>query len=130
MAERALQAEMAHHLGYDKHQVAGHNSGNTRNGTSKKRVQTEQGPIELAIPRDRLAVFEPRFVGKHPRRVGSVSDAIIRLYAYGMSQRDIQDYLPEQYGNAVSPALISHVTDQVMDEVRANEASAASNKHF
>lgn len=119
VAERALQAEMVHHLGYDKHQVIGHNSGNARNGTSKKRVQTEQGPIELDIPRDRLAVFEPRFVGKHQRRVGSVSDAIIRLYAYGMSQRDIQDYLQEQYGNAVSPALISRVTEQVMDEVRA-----------
>lgn len=118
VAERALRAELADHLGYDKHEIKGRNSGNSRNGTSKKQVQTEHGPLEIEIPRDRHAEFEPRFIGKHQRRVGSITDAIIRLYTYGMSQRDIHDYLQETYGNAVSPSLISQVTDQVMDEVQ------------
>lgn len=118
VAERALHAEMSEHLGYDKHESKGRNTGNSRNGTSKKQLQTEHGTLELEIPRDREAEFEPRFIGKHQRRVGSVTDAIIRLYTYGMSQRDIHDYLQETYGNAVSPSLISQVTEQVMDEVQ------------
>ncbi|QGX38418.1 IS256 family transposase [Permianibacter aggregans] len=118
VAERALKAEMEQHLGYDKHAVKGRNSGNSRNGRSTKQVQTEHGPLDIEVPRDRNAEFEPRFIGKHQRRVGSITDAIVRLYSYGMSQRDIHDYLQETYGNAVSPALISQVTEQVMDEVQ------------
>ena len=119
MAERALHAEMAVHLGYDKHAVGGRNSSNSRNGLSAKTRVTEDGPIPLAIPRDRNASFEPRFIGKHQRKLRGVSDEIIELYAHGLSQRDIQSYLEKRYGTEVSPAFISRVTDQVMDEVRA-----------
>ncbi len=119
VAERALHAEMVAHLGYDKHAAAGRNSGNSRNGVSQKTLVTEDGPITLTIPRDRNASFEPRFVGKHQRKLRGVTDEIIELYAYGLSQRDIQSYLEKRYGTEVSPAFISQVTDQVMDEVRA-----------
>jgi transposase-like protein len=119
VAERALKAEMAAHLGYDKHDASGHNSGNSRNGTSHKTLVTESGPIALEIPRDRNASFEPRFVGKHQRKLRGVTDEIIELYAHGMTQRDIQSYLEKRYGTEVSPAFISHVTEQVMDDVRA-----------
>jgi len=122
VAERALQAEMAAHLGYDKHEASGRNSGNSRNGTSSKTLVTERGPIALEIPRDRNASFEPRFIGKHQRKLRGVADEIIELYAYGMSQRDIQSYLEKRYGTEVSPAFISQVTEQVMDEVRAWQA--------
>ena len=118
VAERALQAEMSEHLGYGKHDTKGHHSGNSRNGSSSKQVQTEHGTLDIDIPRDRNADFEPRFIGKHKRRVGSITDAIIRLYTYGMSQCDIHDYLQESYGNTVSPTLVSRVTEQVMDEVQ------------
>ena len=118
VAERALKAEMSEHLGYGKHDTKGRHSGNSRNGSSSKHVQTEHGTLDIDIPRDRNADFEPCFIGKHKRRVGSITDAIIRLYTYGMSQRDIHDYLQETYGNAVSPTLISRVTEQVMDEVQ------------
>lgn len=127
VAERALQAEMTAHLGYEKHDATGRNSGNARNGVSAKTVVTDRGPIEVSIPRDRNARFEPRFIGKHQRKLGSVADEIIELYAYGMSQRDIQSYLEKRYGTDVSPAFISQVTDQVMDDVRAWQSRPLEN---
>jgi putative transposase len=115
--ERALQAEMADHLGYDKGDQAGHGSGNSRNGMSGKSVITNAGPVRLEVPRDRNGTFEPKIVPKRARRLGSVDDMILSLYARGLSTRDIKEHLAEVYGADVSPALVSQVTDVVADEI-------------
>ena len=115
--ERALQTEMTGHLGYDKGDSAGHGSGNSRNGTSGKSVITNSGPVRLNVPRDRNGTFEPKIVPKGQRRLGSVDDMILSLYARGMTTRDIKEHLSEVYGADVSPALISQVTDVVSDEI-------------
>lgn len=115
--ERALQAEMADHLGYEKGDPAGHGSGNSRNGTTSKSVITNSGPVRLDMPRDRNGSFEPKIVSKRQRRLGSVDDMILSLYARGMTTRDIKEHLAEVYGADVSPGLISQVTDVVSDEI-------------
>lgn len=122
VAESALNAEMAAHLGYEKHEVAGRGTGNSRNGNSRKRVLTTTGAVDLEVPRDRSGTFEPRFVRKHQRKMGDFESHIIALYARGMSTRDIQSLLEQQYGIEVSPTFISQVTDAVLDEVRAWQA--------
>lgn len=116
--ERALEAEMSVHLGYDKHEPAGRGSGNSRNGSSTKSLQGDFGEIELRTPRDRNGEFEPRIVAKGQRRFDGFDDKIISLYARGMTTREIQSHLEEIYGVEVSPGLISNVTDEVIDEVR------------
>ena len=115
--ERALQAEMADHLGYDRGDPAGHGSGNSRNGMSGKSIVTNSGPVRLDVPRDRNGTFEPKIVPKRQRRLGSVDDMILSLYARGMTTRDIKEHLAEVYGAEVSPGLISNVTDVVQDEI-------------
>jgi putative transposase len=117
--ERALQAEMTGHLGYEKHDPVGQNSGNSRNGKSRKTLKGEFGELELETPRDRKGEFEPKIVGKHQTHWTGFDDKIISLYARGMSTRDIEAHLKEMYGVEVSPALISSVTEAVEDEVRA-----------
>jgi putative transposase len=119
LVERALQAEMTSHLGYDKHDPAGHNSGNSRNGTTRKKLKGDFGEIELETPRDRNGSFEPKMVAKGQTRFTGFDDKIVSMYAQGMTTRDIQGHLEEIYGIEVSPALISEVTDGVMDEVSA-----------
>lgn len=116
--ERALEAEMSHHLGYEKHAPAGRNSGNSRNGSTPKKLQGDFGAIELHTPRDRNAEFEPRIVAKGQRRLDGFDQKIISLYARGLTTREIQSHFEESYGVEVSPALISKVTDEVIDEVR------------
>ena len=116
--ERALEAEMSVHLGYDKHAPAGRGSGNSRNGTTAKTLQGEFGEIELRTPRDRNAEFEPKIVGKGQRRFEGFDQKILSLYARGMTTREIQSHLEEIYGVEVSPALVSKVTDAVLEEVR------------
>lgn len=116
--ERALQAELTEHLGYDKHDVAGRGSGNSRNGTTPKTVHTEVGSVELDVPRDRGGSFEPQIVGKHQTRLEGFNERIIALYADGVTVRDIRDQLAELYGVEVSPDLISRVTDEVHAEVK------------
>jgi putative transposase len=116
--ERALQGELTEHLGYEKHDPAGHNSGNSRNGNSRKRLKGDFGEMELAVPRDREGSFEPQIVAKGQTRFAGFDDKIISMYARGMSTREIQGHLEDIYGVEVSPTLISHVTDQVMEEVR------------
>jgi putative transposase len=115
--ERALQLEMADHLGYEKGDPAGHGSGNSRNGSNSKNVITNSGPVQLNVPRDRAGTFEPKIVPKGARRLGSVDDMILSLYARGMTTRDIKEHLAEVYGADVSPGLISNVTDVVSDEI-------------
>jgi putative transposase len=117
--EAGLQAELTDHLGYEKHDRAGHGSGNSRNGYTAKRLGSEIGDLELATPRDRLGSFEPRLVPKGQRRVGGLSDMIISLYAGGMTIRDIQAHLERTLGTELSHETISNITDAVLEEVKA-----------
>jgi putative transposase len=115
--ERALAEELTDHLGYDKHDPAGRGSGNSRNGTTPKRLLTEVGPVELAVPRDRAGSFDLRIVRKGQSRLDGFNERIIALYARGMTTRDIRAYLRELYDVEVSPDLISRVTDAVVEEL-------------
>jgi len=118
LMERALGGELTHHLGYEKHDPAGRSSGNSRNGHSSKTVLTEEGELDLSIPRDRAGTFEPQLVPKGVTRLDGFDDKIISLYARGLTVREIQGHLREIYGTDVSPDLISKVTDAVLEEVR------------
>jgi putative transposase len=116
--ERALEAEMSEHLGYEKHDPAGHHQGNPRNGKNRKTLQGEFGELELETPRDRQATFEPKIVRKRQTRWTGFDDKILSMYARGMTTREIQGHLEEIYGIEVSPTLISNVTDAVVEEVK------------
>ena len=118
LIERALGAELSDHLGYEKGDPAGRGSGNSRNGTSGKTVLTEDGEVQIEVPRDRAGTFEPRLIAKGQTRFDGFDDKIISLYARGMTVREIQGHLSELYGTDVSPDFISKVTDAVLDEVR------------
>ena len=118
VVERAMQAEMKEHLGYEKHDPAGAHSGNSRNGVTRKTLIGDFGEVEIATPRDRNGEFEPQIVRKHQTRWTGFDDKILSLYARGMTTREIQGHLEEMYQVEVSPSLISEVTDGVMDEVR------------
>ncbi len=118
LIERALGAELTDHLGYEKGDPAGRGKGNSRNGTSSKTVLTEDGEVEIAVPRDRAGSFEPQLIAKGQTRFDGFDDKILSLYARGMTVREIQGHLAELYGTEVSPDLISRVTDAVIDEVR------------
>src|SRR5438105_9854083 len=117
--ERAMKAELTDHLGYEKHDPAGYNSGNSRNGTTSKTLQGNFGALELETPRDRRGTFEPKMVAKGQTRFTGFDDKIVSMYARGMSTREIQGHLEEIYGIEVSPTLISNVTDAVVEEVKA-----------
>ena len=122
IVERALQAELAAHLGHDKHERVANDGGNTRNGSSAKTLKGDFGALPLEIPRDRDGSFEPQLVAKHQTRWSGFDDKILSLYARGMTVREIQSHLEEMYGTEVSPTLISSVTDAVMDEVKSWQA--------
>jgi putative transposase len=117
--ERAMNAELSQHLGYEKHEAAGYNSGNSRNGKSRKKIRGEFGELELETPRDREGTFEPKIVAKHQTRFTGFDEKIVSMYALGMTTRDIQSHLKEIYGVEVSAPLISAVTDAVIEEVKA-----------
>ena len=119
VAERALEAEMEAHLGYAPNDATGNNSGNSRNGKTKKRVRSTNGDVELNISRDRNGSFDPKLVRKGERQLNGFDERIVALYARGMTTRDIQAYLEEAYGVEVSATFISQVTNAVMDEVKA-----------
>lgn len=118
IVERALGAELTEHLGYDKGADKPEDQSNYRNGSTSKRVLTDQGKLEIEVPRDRDNSFEPQLIKKGERRFTGFGDKIIAMYARGMTVREIQGYLDEMYGVLVSPDLISQVTDAVMEEVR------------
>src|SRR3974377_536872 len=118
LIERALGAELTEHLGSEKGGPAARGSGNNRNGVSSKTVLTDDGEIEIAVPRDRAGTFEPQLIPKGQTRFEGFDDRILSLYARGMTVREIQGHLTELYGIDVSPDLISRVTDVVLDEVR------------
>jgi putative transposase len=120
--ERALEAELTAHLGYDKNERAGRGGGppNYRNGSIAKTVQTGVGPVGLAVPRDRAGTFEPLLVPKRAGRIaGGLDDMVISLYAHGMSVRDILHHLEQVYGTQLSHETVSRITDAVLEEVRA-----------
>ena len=118
LLERAMAAEMTEHVGYDKHDPGGNNSGNSRNGKSAKTIKGTFGEIALETPRDRNGTFEPQIIEKHQTRFTGFDQNIISLYARGLSTREIQQHLEEIYHVEVSPSLISSVTDEVIDEVK------------
>jgi len=118
LVERALNAELTHHLGYEKNDPAGRQSGNSRNGNSQKTLTGDFGQIDIEVPRDREGSFEPQIVGKHQRRFDGFDDKILSMYSRGMSTREIQQHLKEIYGAEISPSLISEVTDSVVEEVQ------------
>lgn len=115
--ERGMQVELTEHLGYEKHDPAGRGSGNSRNGTVPKRIDTEVGPVGLDRPRDRNGSFTSRLVPTGERRLGGLDDMIISLYAGGMTIREIQHHLAATLGTELSHETISNITEAVMDEV-------------
>jgi len=116
--QRALEAEMTEHLGYEKNSNAGDNSGNSRNGHTEKTVLLENQSAEIEVPRDRNGTFEPIIIPKHEKRVPLFNDQIISMYSFGMSDRNIKEHLEKIYNVEVSPDLISRVTNAVLDDVR------------
>jgi putative transposase len=120
--ERALGEELTQHLGYEKHDPAGRGSGNSRNGSTPKRLLTEIGGIDLDVPRDRGGSFDPKIVRKGQTRLDGFNERIIALYARGMTTRDIRAHLREMYDVDVSPDLISRVTDAVIEELQEWQA--------
>src|SRR5688572_24817556 len=119
LLEKALEAELTDHLGYQKHEAAGRNSGNSRNGSGSKTLKGEFGELPLVVPRDRNGTFEPQIIGKGQRRFEGFDQAIISLYARGLTTREIEGHLLEIYGVEVSPALVSQVTEAVSADVVA-----------
>jgi putative transposase len=119
LLERAMDAELTHELGFEKHDKSSFKeSDNRRNGTSRKTVKSKHGEIELEIPRDRESEFEPQIIPKHQRRFEGFDNTILSLYSRGLSVREIKAHIQEIYGVDVSPDLISSVTEAVLEEVR------------
>ena len=119
LLERAMNAELSHTLGYNAGEKPPEGVINRRNGSTKKMVRTEHGPLEVDMPRDREGEFSPEILPKHQRHFNGFDDKILSMFARGMSTRDIRAHLEEIYNVSVSPDLISRVTDAVMDELRA-----------
>lgn len=118
LVERALESEMDHHLGYSKHAKEGSNTGNSRNGTSNKKLTLENGKVDISVPRDRNGEFTPLLIEKRKARLSGSEDVILSLYGKGMTTRDIEAHIEELYGHSMSPGLISSITDGVLEEVR------------
>ena len=116
--QKALEAEMTEHLGYEKNSSAGDNSGNSRNGYTEKTVLLENHGTTIDVPRDRNGTFEPIIVPKHEKRLPLFNDQIISMYAFGMTDRDIKAHLEDIYNVEVSADLISRVTNAVLEEVK------------
>lgn len=115
--EQILEAEMEEHLGYAKNAVEGNNSGNSRNGYGRKRIKSEYGECEIAVPRDRNGDFEPQIIEKRHTRTDEIEEKILAMYAKGMSQRDIEDTIYEIYGAEVSQGMVSRITDRLIPAV-------------
>ena len=113
--ETALEAELTEDLGYEPHEPAGRNSGNSRNGSRSKTVLTEVGPVEIDVPRDRNGTFEPKIVGKRQRRMTGVEDMIISLVAKGLTNGEVSAHMAEVYGANVPKDMVSRITDRVLE---------------
>ncbi len=117
LLESALEGEITDHLGYDKHDPAGKNGGNSRNGTRAKTVLTDVGPVEITVPRDREGSFEPKIVKKRQKRLSGVDEMVISLAAKGLTTGEVQAHLSEVYGAEVSRQTISTITDKVLEGI-------------
>ena len=115
LVESALEGEITDHLGYDRHDAAGRDGGNSRNGHRAKTVLTEVGPVEIDVPRDRDGSFEPKIVAKRKRRLCGVDELVISLSAKGLTTGEVQAHLGEVYGAEVSRQTISTITDKVVE---------------
>ena len=115
--ETALDAEMSEHLGYEKHDPAGRNSGNSRNGTRAKTVLTEIGPVEIEVPRDTESTFEPQIVRKRQRRLTGVDEIVLSLTARGLTTGEIAAHFQEVYGAKISKDTVSRITEKVTGEM-------------
>lgn len=120
--EAALGAEMENHLGYPRHSLVGHNTGNSRNGTTPKILKGDHGEVRIETPRDRNGTFEPAIVKKGATRITGMDEQILCLYAKGLSTRDIVEAFQEMYGAEVSAGLVSQVTNAVLEQVREWQA--------
>ena len=118
LVEKAMDSELTHHLGYEKHSPTGKNSGNSRNGKSSKTIKGDFGEVSIEVPRDRNGDFDPQIIQKHQTRFDGFDDKIISMYARGMTTRDIQAHLQEIYGVEISADLVSRVTDTVINDVK------------
>jgi len=112
--QQVFEAEIEDHLGYSKHDPKGNNTGNSRNGYSKKTIKSKLGETKLNIPRDRKGEYEPQIIKKYETSINGLEDQIIALYSKGMSTRDIEDHMKDIYGVSVSPSLVSKVTDKIL----------------
>ena len=119
LIEEILRGELDHQLGYNKHNVDGYNSGNSRNGTYEKTIKTESGQINIEIPRDRNGEYTPIIVPKGKTRLAGMDDKILSMYALGMSTGDIRHHLKTLYEVEVSRSLISTITDRVIEDIQA-----------
>jgi transposase-like protein len=117
VVETALEEEMSDHLGYDRHEPAGRNGGNSRNGTRSKTVLTEIGPVEIEVPRDRDGSFEPQIVRKRQRRLDGIDEIVLSLTARGLTTGEVAAHFAEVYGARVSKDTISKITDKVIEEM-------------
>ena len=117
MLETGLEVEMDEHLGYTKHDAAGRDGGNSRNGTRSKTVITDVGPVDVEVPRDRDSSFEPATVKKRQRRLRGVDAMVISLIAKGLTTGEVQAHLVETYGTDVSRETISKITDRVLEDL-------------
>lgn len=115
--ERILEAEMEEHLGYEKHNVQGNNSGNSRNGYNTKTITSDYGEAEIQVPRDRNGSFDPQIIEKRQTRTDEIENKVMAMYSKGMTQRDIEDSLHDIYGAEISQSLISRITDKILPEV-------------
>ena len=118
LMNRALEAEMTEHLGFERGAAPPDQAANRRNGHRGKTVRSNSGNVEIAVPRDRDGTFEPRIIPKHRRSLGGFDDQILSMYARGMTTREIEDHVREMYGVDVSPDLVSRVTEAIIDELR------------
>lgn len=112
--QEMLEAEMTDHLGYGKNNVKGNNTGNSRNGYSKKTVKSNLGETDINIPRDRASDFDPQAIKKYQTSTSDIEEKIISMYAKGLTTRDINEHLKDIYGVNVYPSMVSQITDKVL----------------
>jgi len=115
LIERAMDAEITTHVGYEKHDQSEKSTTNRRNGRSRKTLRSDQGKLEIEVPRDREGTFEPAIVPKHQREFKGFDDKILSMYSRGMTTREIAEHLKEIYGTDISPELVSRATDAVKE---------------
>lgn len=116
--QEMLNSELDEELGYEKYNQSNKKTENSRNGFSEKSMRSEHGDVTIKIPIDRKGEFEPQVVKKYQKDLGSIEHQIITLYAKGMSNREIEDFIKNMYGAEVSPSLISRITDRILPEIR------------